>query len=596
MRNIPQRRMVCVDNERNDLKDENVTVVVRKWFDTRNHFNAKSATPSPMECNQTHELFTFKLDEGGRLQNKSGKWQIAKWNFDETKDDYFDYSNSCIENVKTSNTNNELILVACRMTIDTACRANICVPFCCGSTLVANSSIGAEDWTECRKPNDRTEFLDPIEDGKFNLLVLENGNEVSARNSNIFPYYYKRDVNRICNMTQEKDANLRLIYENSCIGYQLKFDNDILQSNEYCIAQYETLTPNDNLASHEHDKHDNRIFKFRTCKVNKEQKRNKRWFKIFHMKIGPVLCGISALFLSFALVLEWKTKRFKLHGALKICLLSCNLLYFAAMSLKGIYPCMLHNYPNICVFFGFTEQFLFLFIMAWIAALSHKYWRGINIRIQPRGQQHLLGFYHPQFKWYLLISTGPPLFVTCITNIMMNYSEELPPSWIKPSIGATKCGFDGKYNKYDSLLYLTFPSAIILLAALTFICAMTVNICRSEDSNLPRTSGRPRVRSGRSTMKLLGFLGMFWSIDIISRIVEIEYGPDHTATLCFNSVFDSISYLNGVWLFLVGFLKWRCTAPISDEANSSRENRSSRDAPVEGQDIELDRVENEVNG
>ena len=97
-------------------------------------------------------------------------------------------------------------------------------------------------------------------------------------------------------------------------------------------------------------------------------------------------------------------------------------------------------------------------------------------------------------------------------------------------------------------------------------------------------------------MKLLGFLGMFWCIDIISRLVEIEYGSHHTATLCFNSVFDSISYLNGVWLFLVGFLKWRCTAPISDEANRSRENRSSREGPVEGENIELDRIENEVNG
>ena len=79
---------------------------------------------------------------------------------------------------------------------------------------------------------------------------------------------------------------------------------------------------------------------------------------------------------------------------------------------------------------------------------------------------------------------------------------------------------------------------------------------------------------------------MFWCIDITSRLMNIYYDSPDTVTLSLNSVFDSISYLNGLWLFLVRFLNGHRKTPTIPEASTRGESWINEDPSESGEIME----------
>ena len=89
----------------------------------------------------------------------------------------------------------------------------------------------------------------------------------------------------------------------------------------------------------------------------------------------------------------------------------------------------------------------------------------------------------------------------------MYHSGDFIPKGIKPSMGVTKCGFDGIY---DSLIYLNLIAGIMLLVTLLFFAQLIWNFCvgiwRPEDPRIAEFYNRPIFKPGKLTVKLFGLL------------------------------------------------------------------------------------------
>ena len=343
-----------MDLQGNESGKEDETETIQNQFKSKIQSYAQILPPSLIECTQTQEFSIKRLSDIAPqdLHRRNGNWSIAIYNPHELEYDFFNSSTSCFENVATSDIEQQLSLVTCKSSLDSACRTKVCVPFCCGNILVHKNHTNITEDSECRDPLNVIRISNLTKDKIIDIDLIENDRRVSIINSDTKPYYIRSNLKGTCHMNGEDEYEfidmpdpdyLNLVYNKSFDGYRLQFDKDLLARNEYCIAKFEMSRENKDKSLYK------RIFKVKTCG-------NKRWFFYVHGILGPILCCVSIAFLLIAIVLEWNDERFKLSGALRICLLSSNLLLYVALLLKRVINTsdMLRNHSTICIFYGFS--------------------------------------------------------------------------------------------------------------------------------------------------------------------------------------------------------------------------------------------------
>ena len=100
---------------------------------------------------------------------------------------------------------------------------------------------------------------------------------------------------------------------------------------------------------------------------------------------------------------------------------------------------------------------------------------------------------------------------------------------------------------------------------------------------LQNSSIREKMRKSAKTFIMVGII---WCIDIISSLIGLRFGIQHTITLTFNSVLDSISYLNGLWFFLLDQLSRRqVLQPQQQPQGQQHQQQHEQQQQQQGQEI-----------
>ena len=74
----------------------------------------------------------------------------------------------------------------------------------------------------------------------------------------------------------------------------------------------------------------------------------------------------------------------------------------------------------------------------------------------------------------------------------------------------------------------------------------------------------PAPQASNGKCFLLQNENVLWVIDITSGILSVTYGGQHDISLIYASVFDWVSYLNGVWLSLAITVHTPCVKKTMD--------------------------------
>ena len=557
-----QRSKVCRDINDTSSDYLDIGTAMKKWFQEQSnkvHLDVMGINhPFPNCSLPPHELSVTpisKLDPDLLKLREDGTWSLMTKEFFEAKVEEFDSNDLCFDNVKLSQRNITSSLVHCKLSLRTLqlkqkmttnCSTTLCIPFCCGS--VDEMLDNGERKIECHEPNNFVWIhrLPPLHLIRFK--VIENGIEVTVDGSSIMPY--QKDLNGKCNIEGDSQFqqttisldNASLVFKRSANGYQLRINDGFYKSSEYCIAPYKIPFGKNNIKQYKH------LLKVMACK-------NKGWHQDILTKVCPILCGVSIIFIVIDILLHCKDRQRKLPDAIRLILLSHMLLFYILIALKAIDLYMLDYDSSVCTFVGLARHFFYLSIVSWIAALSHSTCAPfLSFNASVRAINHdPQGFSDSRFKWYFLFSSGLPCLVSLLTIVTMSYdgAERLS----KPPIGLKSCGFSGK-NDY-AIYFHVLPSTMTILLALLVWVRFTIRYCgvtwnQNDNENIRTTNMKQKIKVAA---KAFGVIGMFWCIDTISNFIEIFLGTHHTITLVYSTIFDSFSYLNGLWFFLANNYK-----------------------------------------
>jgi hypothetical protein len=175
-----------------------------------------------------------------------------------------------------------------------------------------------------------------------------------------------------------------------------------------------------------------------------------------------------------------------------------------------------------------------------------------------------LGFFRPQFKWYLPFPVGVPLIVLLATVIITFIPKEMSVGIITPKIGEFRCGFP---ESKEFVPYLIVPAGIVLAFAFSFCLNFSWNYCcgtwYESKENKVVTIGRKG--KAKVVIKVLILSGGLFTIDLVTSAVELAYGLQSTTFLSVSSALDWISYLQGFFLSLVIIINGRSIKRIKDQ-------------------------------
>ena len=279
--------------------------------------------------------------------------------------------------------------------------------------------------------------------------------------------------------------------------------------------------------------------------------------KFFMFQLVSILFIISVVFLTTLAVYDIFNASKKLFGAMRLCTISMLIIFYVVLiQIKLSGEGYIVQWPIICLVEGLIIQFCYLSAMCWLNAMSFVIWnnfRSMKAR-RPRlvyQERPLSGFKDPAFKWYACYAWGIPLIIFIVTLSMQLLPEDqVANGVIVPEIGASRCFLQ---DYWATLVYFHVVSIPVLVGNVFFFIFFTYNLMCGLWAN---KSGDPVLRARntahfKTVVKMFFALGLTWTCEFVSWILEWGYGKTNPASFRFSSIFKVLNALQGFIMFCV---------------------------------------------
>ena len=506
----------------------------------KGYANAHPESTSSLKCNSSSEkIYKTKLriiPESNFKRADNGKLTVWKYNSYELKWENFGIENSCYERLITKDHKISTFLLTCGSRVKEECKRKLCIPICCGTNDVLHYHKGDDDDFRCRKPLRKHSIKN------LSVSIKKYGKNESIPMNEVSFFYLKYNLKESCNIdeqnpfTYKEVDNLQFVASQN--GFRMKLLGEYLHYSEFCIARYEGFLDENETEYH-------RSLKIRRCK-------NREWQKNLHGKIGPILSGVSILFLLIALIYVWIKDRNKIQGAIKICFLLSSIIFSCLNATKSAHRKLIAFWPKLCTTIGFARQFTYLLVMCWISVLSYDVWLTFRKIRAPKNiliKRNVAGFKHKRFKGYFLFATSFPSIVVIFTGLMNFCFPNTSFYVVRPDIGEKNCGPSGGLKM---ILYFHVPAAVILLISLAFFLMFTYNfhfgIWTQEKTTTAITSDLKEKT--KICVALFILTGGLWTVDFATAFLQLSYETADSKYLLASSILDWITYLNGFFVCL----------------------------------------------
>ena len=506
-----------------------------------NEFVHRESILLPSCDRETEQLYKYRLSDipnANFVEDLHGNLVVWVFEYNERKWKNVSTQNGCFERLFAEKLTISTFLITCGPQVDKQCETKLCVPMCCGTNAVYDLYYNGTKNPVCKPP----QSTPPTEHLK--LRVKEYGEEKALSISNFVLFYLHYTLERLCSGNASSPFTYtdvhNIVYIKAHNGFRLKLNGEFLYPSEFCIGHFEGFEKNDTVNL-------KRDLKIRRC-GNRQRQQD------INAKLLPSLSGVSVIFLIIALIYEWQHERFKVQGAVRICVIISLLVFNTLMTSKYFYQVLLAFWPKTCTTIAFLSQFAYVSTMSWVCVLSYDVWltfRKFEGRKNVLSKRKVTGFMQPKFKLYLLVASGTPTLLFILT-ISMNYASSITSSYIvRPDMGKLHCW--GPSGTLSRIFYLYVPVLVILLINLTFFVQFSRNYCFGT---WYQAKGNTAVESDfkdkfQVVAKLFILMGGFWASDVASSLA-LAYGPrDSKSRLTLVvTILDLISYSNGVFVCL----------------------------------------------
>jgi len=310
------------------------------------------------------------------------------------------------------------------------------------------------------------------------------------------------------------------------------------------------------------------------------------WCTEFTNYFHPIAIIISILFLlmTLAAYAAEKSLREHLHGKMTVVFLGNLTICFIVVALSWFQVAEVDS--GGCVLSGYLIQYFFLaffFCLNAIAINTYLPFSMISATFQKVSETgRLVGF--------LIYAQGLP-FLICAITAVIDATGPAPQSerLTRPNMGVYRCFLGAQYTQptrsyFVQPDFIYFHSVIILLQVSNLVLlALTIaHLVRGPDGGGTK---RENIKSNIwRFIKLFIILGFYWTGDILSTALALEYGQEGT---CGIRIFADLTGLfSGVLLFLVLV----CNRQVLSTLCRNRCSWLRSDRDMEPQELEETRV------
>jgi len=275
------------------------------------------------------------------------------------------------------------------------------------------------------------------------------------------------------------------------------------------------------------------------------------WCTEFTNDFHPIALIISILFLVMTLgayAFE-KSLRDHLHGKMTIVFL-CNLTICFFVAVLSWFEVAERGGVG-CIFSGYLIQYFFLAFFSSLNAIALNIYLPFSMfsasyqKVSETGR--LIGF--------LIYSQGNPLLICALTAIIDATGPELQSNRLtRPNMGVYRCFLGAEYTQparsyFVQPDFIYFHSVIILLQVSNLVLlGLTIAHLMKAPDGAGTKRQNIKTNIGRF-FKLFIILGFYWTGDILSTALGLEYGQEKTCG--FRIFADLTGLFSGVLLFLV---------------------------------------------